>query len=521
MQLEVGVDPAEVGRARRWARSRLVGSGIGADEPVAETLLLLISELVTNAVVHTGCPAVLRMLFPAAPAAPVRVEVADTSDDSARHRGTPTATRPVAAVWNSSTVSPTAGAGTPKARASRSGARSTAPPPRGPGRPGAVRLAPGRFRCFGPGLRSGPSYGTCGGTRTVTHPAPPGGAAASTLRSRTPPPARSGPPRGRWTPATDGPARPVADVSHAPGAQPDLVAEPPRERAYAHRLALGELPQRDRLVQPLQRPRAGPARCWPTGGSGSGRRDVLRLTALPVRRHHVRRATPFATAAPKSRRTMCRHRSMPAATPAEVSTSPSSTYSTSGSTFTRGKSRWKRSGWSSAWSPGGRPAGPPRRAGTRPCRSTRPARPAGPPRRPRPVPESAGPRRRPRPSRATRHHDRVGLRPAPPGRDPTTIGKSASVRTGPGAGCTSPPRTSPSRRSAVRRGAEDPQGDAEFERDHPVEHEHRDPVPPIAAEDPSPRLRRRPRGHPCVCHGPILSHHGHQASRRRGTLRGH
>lgn len=80
VQLEVGVDPAEVGRARRWARSRLVGSGIGADEQVAETLILLISELVTNAVVHTGCPAVLRMLFPTAPAAPVRVEVADASE---------------------------------------------------------------------------------------------------------------------------------------------------------------------------------------------------------------------------------------------------------------------------------------------------------------------------------------------------------------------------------------------------------------------------------------------------------
>lgn len=64
VQLEVGADPAEVGRARRWARSRLVGCGIDADEPVAETLVLLISELVTNAVVHTGCPAVLRMLFP-------------------------------------------------------------------------------------------------------------------------------------------------------------------------------------------------------------------------------------------------------------------------------------------------------------------------------------------------------------------------------------------------------------------------------------------------------------------------
>ncbi|MEU6079214.1 ATP-binding protein [Streptomyces sp. NPDC047108] len=64
VQLEVRPDPAEVGRARRWARSRLAGSGIAPDEPLAETLVLLISELVTNAVVHTGCPAVLRMLLP-------------------------------------------------------------------------------------------------------------------------------------------------------------------------------------------------------------------------------------------------------------------------------------------------------------------------------------------------------------------------------------------------------------------------------------------------------------------------
>ncbi len=92
MQLEVGPDPAEVGRARRWARSRLAGSGIGEDEPLAETLILLISELVTNAVVHTGCPAVLRMLFGGCAAGTgtgtgyagggagtVRVEVSDTS----------------------------------------------------------------------------------------------------------------------------------------------------------------------------------------------------------------------------------------------------------------------------------------------------------------------------------------------------------------------------------------------------------------------------------------------------------
>ncbi|MFF1694723.1 ATP-binding protein [Streptomyces sp. NPDC058257] len=100
VQLEVRPDPAEVGRARRWARSRLACSGIGVDEPLAETLILLISELVTNAVVHTGCPAVLRMRLPDAPDAAeeaagaagsagsaqagpgtgtVRVEVADAS----------------------------------------------------------------------------------------------------------------------------------------------------------------------------------------------------------------------------------------------------------------------------------------------------------------------------------------------------------------------------------------------------------------------------------------------------------
>ncbi|MER7824226.1 ATP-binding protein [Streptomyces sp. NPDC054945] len=83
VQLEVGADPAEVGRARRWARSRLAGSGIGDDEPLAETLILLISELVTNAVVHTGCPAVLRMLF-GGPG--VRVEVADASDRAPNRR---------------------------------------------------------------------------------------------------------------------------------------------------------------------------------------------------------------------------------------------------------------------------------------------------------------------------------------------------------------------------------------------------------------------------------------------------
>ncbi|MGX1369282.1 anti-sigma regulatory factor (Ser/Thr protein kinase) [Streptomyces canus] len=81
VQLEIRPDPAEVGRARRWARSRLAGSGIEVDEPVAETLILLVSELVTNAVVHTGRPAVLRLHLPGTDGetATVRLEVADRS----------------------------------------------------------------------------------------------------------------------------------------------------------------------------------------------------------------------------------------------------------------------------------------------------------------------------------------------------------------------------------------------------------------------------------------------------------
>ncbi|NGO72438.1 ATP-binding protein [Streptomyces sp. SB3404] len=91
--MEIGPDPTEVGRARRWARSRLAGAGVDADESLAETLILLISELVTNAVVHTGCPAVLCVLLPGQGQRQgqgggdcVRVEVADASSRPPRPR---------------------------------------------------------------------------------------------------------------------------------------------------------------------------------------------------------------------------------------------------------------------------------------------------------------------------------------------------------------------------------------------------------------------------------------------------
>ncbi|WP_371498667.1 ATP-binding protein [Kitasatospora sp. NBC_00374] len=64
VQLAVQADPSEVGRARRWVRARLKGHGLDPDAQVAETLVLVVSELVTNAVVHTGCPAVLRLSMP-------------------------------------------------------------------------------------------------------------------------------------------------------------------------------------------------------------------------------------------------------------------------------------------------------------------------------------------------------------------------------------------------------------------------------------------------------------------------
>ncbi|GAA4861215.1 ATP-binding protein [Kitasatospora terrestris] len=82
VQLAVQADPAEVGRARKWVRARLAGNGLDPDASVAETLVLVVSELVTNAVVHTGSPAVLRLTLPVvadAVASTVRVEVADSS----------------------------------------------------------------------------------------------------------------------------------------------------------------------------------------------------------------------------------------------------------------------------------------------------------------------------------------------------------------------------------------------------------------------------------------------------------
>ncbi|TDC65103.1 ATP-binding protein [Streptomyces hainanensis] len=91
-QLEVAPEPSEVGRARRWARAQL-GRGRSCparpgesqpDESQTDTVVLLVSELVTNAVVHTGRPAVLRIAV--REPGSVRLEVVDVSARAPRPR---------------------------------------------------------------------------------------------------------------------------------------------------------------------------------------------------------------------------------------------------------------------------------------------------------------------------------------------------------------------------------------------------------------------------------------------------
>ncbi|MDB1087142.1 ATP-binding protein [Streptomyces sp. ACA25] len=88
-QLEVGPEPIEVGRARKWVRAQLDAVFPVPDGRRAETLVLLVSELVTNAVVHTGRPAVLRLglgLPEPGAAGTMRLEVVDGSSRPPQRR---------------------------------------------------------------------------------------------------------------------------------------------------------------------------------------------------------------------------------------------------------------------------------------------------------------------------------------------------------------------------------------------------------------------------------------------------
>lgn len=72
--LELGPTPDSVGRARRWSVAYAHDSGLSA---LSDTLSLLVSELVSNVVLHARTPCVLEIDHTGSR---VRVEVRDGSD---------------------------------------------------------------------------------------------------------------------------------------------------------------------------------------------------------------------------------------------------------------------------------------------------------------------------------------------------------------------------------------------------------------------------------------------------------
>lgn len=80
--LELTPTPASIGEARRWAAAFAVGAGLGG---VAETLSLLVSEVVSNVVLHarTACELIMSVAGNV-----LRVEVRDGSNAMPAHAET-------------------------------------------------------------------------------------------------------------------------------------------------------------------------------------------------------------------------------------------------------------------------------------------------------------------------------------------------------------------------------------------------------------------------------------------------
>ncbi|MDQ1614441.1 MAG: hypothetical protein QOJ60_380 [Actinomycetota bacterium] len=72
LRADLATDPVEVGRARSLVAARLLDLGVG--DEVVEVIVLLVSELVTNAVRHAHAPIRLTLMTTADD---VRVEVVD------------------------------------------------------------------------------------------------------------------------------------------------------------------------------------------------------------------------------------------------------------------------------------------------------------------------------------------------------------------------------------------------------------------------------------------------------------
>ncbi|MGH3328450.1 MAG: ATP-binding protein [Streptomycetales bacterium] len=78
-EIKLSADPAEIGRARHLTRERLLCWGLGGLTEVAQ---LLVTELVTNAVVHAGTPARVRLSYDGT----LRLEVSDASPEPPKPR---------------------------------------------------------------------------------------------------------------------------------------------------------------------------------------------------------------------------------------------------------------------------------------------------------------------------------------------------------------------------------------------------------------------------------------------------
>ena len=152
---------------------------------------------------------------------------------------------------------------------------------------------------------------------------------------------------------------------------PGLGLEPPAERAHAHPRVRGQRGEVELLVEPLQRPRPGRRRTV----AALVRHDAfdeLRLAAVAPRRYDAVPRGPVGDLAAVVAADQCRHRSTPAASPAEVRMSPSSTNSSVLVELHLRVERAEQLGAApSAWWPAARRAARRRRARTRRCRSTR------------------------------------------------------------------------------------------------------------------------------------------------------
>src|ERR1039457_1201248 len=147
------------------------------------------------------------------------------------------------------------------------------------------------------------------------------------------------------------------------GAHADLGAESTGEGPKAHRGMGCEVFQCERLPEVVECPVASRSR---RRGRLAWQRllDELGLAAVAPGSDDAAASGRVGDLGAASRRTRCRHRSIPAAPPAEVSTRPVSTNSTSGWNLTCGNSRAKSSP-STQWVVAGSPSSSPAAASTK------------------------------------------------------------------------------------------------------------------------------------------------------------